>query len=257
MFINHREFEQVPDETIIWRYMPFDKFESLLLEKSLFFTKISYFHKIESDSFEGRYNQISIDNFYRSRLNPGETLESIKNDENSIIRKNADALFNRLNNKLHELTLVNCWQINEVESVSMWKLYSNYENGIAIQTTYGRLKDSFQFNEKNVYGGKISYVNKEKHITTYGNTMTPFMEKRLFFIDENELRLLIDISNESKNFDWTKERFDNGRLISCDLSTLIESVYISPKCKEGFKMKVQQLIKDLGGLNIEVKSSKI
>lgn len=39
MFINHREFEQVPDETIIWRYMPLNKFESLLLEKSLFLPK--------------------------------------------------------------------------------------------------------------------------------------------------------------------------------------------------------------------------
>lgn len=131
----------------------------------------------------------------------------------------------------------------------MWKLYSNYENGIAIQTTYGKLKESFHFNEKIIYGGKISYVDPEKHITTYGNTMTPFMEKRLFFIDEKELRLLTVIPNE--NLD------KNGRLISCDLGTLIESVYISPKCEVGFKMKVQQLIKDLGGLNIEVKNSKI
>lgn len=256
MFKIHREFTQVPDDTIIWRYMPFERFESLLLEKSLFFTKISDFHKIEGDLFEGRYNQNSRDKFITSRLISGETLESIKNDENSIIRKNEEAL-NRLNNKLHELTLVNCWHINEAESVSMWKLYSGYENGIAIQTTYGKLKESFRFNEKNIYGGKINYVDPEKHITSHGNTMIPFREKRLFFMDEKELRLLIDISNESKNFDWAKERFDNGRLISCDLVTLIESVYISPKCKEGFKMKVQQLIKDLGGINIEVKSSKI
>ena len=254
MFINHREFEQIPDDTIIWRYMTFDKFKSLLENKSLFFTKVSHFHN--DDPFEGRYNQLSRDYFINSRLLPGETLESIKNDKNNLILKNEEAL-NHLNSKLHEHIIVNCWQINELESVGMWKLYSNYESGIAIQTTYGKLKESFESNEKNIYGGKIGYIDHKKHIITHGNTFAPFMKKRLFFQDENELRLLIDISNESKTLNWSNEQFKNGRLIPCNINTLIESVFVSPKSTEGFRTQIQNTITESGILNIDVKKSEI
>ena len=55
-----------------------------------------------------------------------------------------------------KLTLINCWYQSEYESDAMWQLYSN--NGIAIQTTFGKLKNSFKNSNDNVLIGQVKYI---------------------------------------------------------------------------------------------------
>src|SRR5215208_6528995 len=38
---------------------------------------------------------------------------------------------------------VNCWHINDFESAAMWNVYSRIGDGIAVQSTYDRLRDGF------------------------------------------------------------------------------------------------------------------
>jgi hypothetical protein len=45
---------------------------------------------------------------------------------------------------LPEIILINGWHYNEYESAAMWDLYSQANAGIAIQSTYRKLRDSFQ-----------------------------------------------------------------------------------------------------------------
>src|SRR5258705_185923 len=35
------------------------------------------------------------------------------------------------------------WHMNEFESAAMWQLYANFDEGIAIRSTYKRLRDCF------------------------------------------------------------------------------------------------------------------
>ena len=41
--------------------------------------------------------------------------------------------------------LVNCWHMNNSESAAMWNSYSYRNSGIALQSTFQRLKDAVKF----------------------------------------------------------------------------------------------------------------
>ena len=55
---------------------------------------------------------------------------------------------------------INCWHKNEHESVAMWKLYSSWSEGVAIQTTVSKLK---RIDERADYViGRVRYLDYEK-----------------------------------------------------------------------------------------------
>ena len=142
MFKVKQQFEQVLDDTVIWRYMPLNRLESLLDTSSIFFAKVTTY---DDDPFEGNYNKISEDHHIKWQLTdlPGETIETIGEIEKEKVLNNLKTSL-YLAKKEREQVLVNCWHMNNYESVAMWKLYSNYENGITIRTTFGKLKESFK-----------------------------------------------------------------------------------------------------------------
>ncbi len=56
-----------------------------------------------------------------------------------------------------EIILINSWHYNEYESAAMWDLYSQANAGIAVQSTYRKLRDSFQNNtDDTIWIGKIN-----------------------------------------------------------------------------------------------------
>ncbi len=58
MFSYNTFFRQVPDDTVLWRYMPFDRFRSILNDNAIFFSKTTNY---DEDLFEGSYNKLSVD----------------------------------------------------------------------------------------------------------------------------------------------------------------------------------------------------
>ncbi|MCU4716445.1 hypothetical protein OCE25_29900 [Bacillus cereus] len=44
---------------------------------------------------------------------------------------------------------------NEGESAAMWDLYVKSGEGIAVQTTFGRIKQSLDCREEDIYIGKV------------------------------------------------------------------------------------------------------
>ena len=252
MFKAIQQFEQVSDDTILWRYMHLNRLESLLDTSSIFFAKVTTYY--DDDPFEGNYNKISEDNYKKWMLTdlPSETLETIGEIEKEKVLNHLETSL-YIAKKERERVLVNCWHINNYESVAMWKLYSNYENGITIRTTFGKLKESFKDYKPNIYGGKIRYIDIKKDRISFGNTFEPFAVKRISFFHENELRLLIRVED---NVNWSTEKFANGILVNCDLNLLIESICLSPKCSDDFKSRVQEMI-DEKGLEVKVNKSDL
>jgi hypothetical protein len=53
----------------------------------------------------------------------------------------------------------NCWHMNEVESVAMWALYSQGEDGVAIQSTIYRLKDCLAKEPRNIIIAEVDYTD--------------------------------------------------------------------------------------------------
>jgi hypothetical protein len=129
MYEEHPVFESPSDDsTIIWKYLKFPYFVSMLYTSSLFFAKPSSFE----DPLEGFYSNANV-----TEMN--EILE--KSDEDSIIAQNIRTLFMASKRKRDE-TVLNCWHMNRDESAAMWKLYSE-NTGISIQSSFGRLKGCF------------------------------------------------------------------------------------------------------------------
>jgi hypothetical protein len=151
---------------------------------------------------------------------------------------------------LRATTLVNTWHTNEVESAAMWHLYSNNNAGIAIQSTYERLSESFNNNKEDpVWISTVRYIYYNKDMFGLANTFEAFTCKRLSFQHENELRAftsllghrfmesLLDQSKKVTRLHWPKKQANmieklmaNMFLLKLDL--LIERIYLSPSSQD-------------------------
>lgn len=98
----------------LWRYTNLSKFTDLLEKKALYFARADRFE----DPFEGIF-----------------PTNGSKDPIHHMTKQ-----FYQLNRKW---VCINCWHLNEFESAAMWSLYTNKNQGIAIQTTYNRFKNCF------------------------------------------------------------------------------------------------------------------
>lgn len=149
--------------------------------------------------------------------------------------------------KLRKTVLVNSWHMNKYESAAMWDLYASRNAGIAIQSTYERLKKSLK-DTADVQIGVINYMDYVNDDMPPG-IYSKFFIKRNSFKHENELRAAIFLSYTDiyrpgkivKKKDYTtrsyifKKKKAQGRYIDVELDTLIEKIYISPLSQPWFK----------------------
>ena len=123
----HPDFKQPDDENAaIWRYLDFTKFVSLLDRRELFFSTVDGLSK--SDPFEG---SLPFPNVVSRSLIMRKVAEYPK-VEYSEVKEQATLTREGFGKRLRSCVGVNCWHINQYESVAMWKLYLKSDEGIAI-----------------------------------------------------------------------------------------------------------------------------
>jgi hypothetical protein len=181
---------------------------------SLYFTRSDKF----IDPYEGtipKINSEKISSYFTEFDNASEMQNELLN------------LFD-LNRKL---TLINCWYQSEYESDAMWQIHSS--NGIAIQTTFEKLKNSFNNSNDNVLIGQVKYIDYNKEGMFYLNALTPFLFKRISFEHEKEIRAVI--WNTQTNSEPVGEDdyididiIEHGKYSNIDIQTLVETIYVSP-----------------------------
>jgi hypothetical protein len=198
----------------IWRYMDFTKFVSILDKSALFFTRADKL----GDPFEG-----SIPKLF------GEPWPETDNDKKRI----PSQIFKDIREYrifLTKCTIINCWHINEYESAAMWKLYLKSNEGIAIQSSLGRLNSCFLDESFKVSIGKVEYVDYQWGWIPSSEDIDPFVYKRKCFEHERELRAIIQSFYHNKNgsINYKKSRFDDGAYIEVDLGILIENIFVAP-----------------------------
>jgi hypothetical protein len=128
--------------------MDFTKFVSLLDTSAVFFSRADHL----SDAWEGAHTTENL------RRRP--VIWGANNKDEAVVM---DSLL-QFHRSLRLHTFMSCWHLNDVESAAMWKLYVSHNEGIAIQTTFGRLVGSFQGDESDlfqVYVGKVEYLDYE------------------------------------------------------------------------------------------------
>lgn len=226
--------ESIPDDSKIWRYMDFTKFVSLLERKQLYFSLPVYF----DDPFE-------CSNTARSRLINEIRLGFFLQEDKEELREIEEKVFN----SIRENIAINCWHINSVESAAMWKLYLKSSEGIAIQSTFGRLKDGLAPSVAKVSIGKVQYIDYQEDTIPNGNLFYRALSKRKSFEHENELRALFMPSSLG-------EPFDKGVYIDIDINTLIETIYIEPTAPHWITELVQSVLSRYQ-LDVDVRSSSL
>ena len=211
--------EEPNENTKIWRYMDFTKFISLLDTSNLFFTRADLFE----DTFEGSLPKKNVE-LLSHYTNHGERSKTNKHWPRCIA--------------------VSCWHENEHESAAMWKLYLKSREGVAIQSTYAKLKQSVIDQKDIVRIGKVQYIDYETEMIKEEGLTKPFFYKRKSFSHENEIRAIIlepPVTAPSDIFDRGTIR--DGLQIKVDLSSLVQKVYLAPNAPPWFRDLVCSLIK--------------
>lgn len=234
--------------------MSFTQYVSMLHKNALFFSRADKLN----DSFEG-----SITNFdFFRRTVKLETLGINATDDMEIFNKN-----------YVRNAILSCWHMNETESFAMWKVYLPQNEGLAIKSTYKRLRDSFPLydgvpkerdktgrsNERAIYIGTISYLDYHNGTMPQGNILWPFVHKRKYFEYENELRAFsFEFPIDNGTLIPTKTWFpDGGDYVPCCLKTLVDTVVVSPYTENWFLSLVIDVTNKYGcPFNIESSAMK-
>jgi hypothetical protein len=214
----HESFPQPLDGSIkVWRYLNLPRLVSLLVAHKLILTRVD----LLNDQFEG---SVTRGVYEAWKVNPHNA-----------------AMFARMRPELKQHVYVSCWHANNSESESMWRLYCGDQEGIALQTTYERLDGSIS---PHAFLGEVTYVDysADNRMSNDGNTLTPFMHKRLAFQHEREIRVALwapaySISLGAKE---PSEFLPSGTdypvfMIDWDIIAAIDHVYVSPYAPEWFR----------------------
>ena len=212
MYKEHPAFSPPHDDVVLWRYMNFIKFTSLLVRSELFFARADKL----GDSFEGTIPKMN--RLQRSIWYPEASSESLQGRAN----------FER---DLPRFTLINCWHESTEESTAMWGLYTNEIDGIAIKTDFASLKESLTC-EQDIYVGSVSYIDYEVDTIFDQNAYVPYLHKRSNFAHEKEVRAIVPIIpvNDGR-LDTSQDICDVGIHYKVDLSRLIKEIIVAPKAE--------------------------
>jgi hypothetical protein len=244
-----RHYKVPEPAAVLWRYMDFTKYASLLSTKSLYFPSAACF----DDVFEGakglaerkhKWDSHYLD-FFRRAIRSAPRPEGAEITEEAI-ETNAQKLLHDIEmggNRDRDRTFISCWHESRYESEAMWKLYStSMSHAVAIQTTVADAYAALGKNPK-ISIGRVEYVDFE---TYFADINGAFWKKRKAFEHEREVRLLLS----------DRRQLAPGLALPCDIPTLVQSVVVSPKAPDWFLPLVEDLTAKFG-FQLPVKKSRL
>lgn len=213
-------------DTIVWKYLDLSKFLDLLLSQKLFMSRSDKFE----DQYEGTFSEPTFEEIKKLAVNNPEFLNYYKTHREKVA--------------------ISSWHINEYESFAMWQIFTQNSEGLAIQSTIGRLQKALE-PEKNLkqYIGQVNYIDYKKEYIPFDDLFFPFLFKRKSFQYEREVRIISDTSD-------TKININDGIKINVDISQLIDKIYIHPKSENWYKNLVIELVSKLG-FDIKIEKSDL
>ncbi len=241
MYKEHPEFHKPEGKkTKVWRYMDFTKFVSMLDENKLFFSRADKL----GDPFEGSY---PVENIRQRERMQEKLLKTLPHAFKSIYERKPEGLIS-FHRNLPRFIFINSWHENSQESAAMWSLYLKSNDGIAVQSTFGRLKECFESETPVVYIGEVEYRDYIKEMIPSNNFFSPFLHKRKSFEHEKELRMLVmayDMTKEGLP-NLSKPPYSDGVGVKVNLEKLIGNIYVSPTSPKWFLNLVKSVTKKYG-----------
>ena len=170
-----------PPEAIVWRYLDFPKFISMLELKQMPLARSDTF----DDPYEGHWSKPTIAKLYAHSLSD----QASSSTAGMILRQP---------NTERVKHFISCWHVNEHESAAMWKLYVGSGSGIAIKSTYGALTDEISKSNISACIVKVEYLDYLRQETPSDTSYDPYYHKRISFKHEEELRVIAWASHSKK-----------------------------------------------------------
>ena len=203
-------------DTIIWKYMDLSKFLDILISGKMFMSRSDKFE----DQYEGTFSEPTFEEIKKISENNPKFLDYYKSHRENVV--------------------ISSWHTNEYESFAMWQIFTKNNEGLAIQSTIGRLKEALSL-ERNFeqYIGEVNYIDYKKELIPFDDVFFPFLFKRKSFQYENEIRVISDVTGQNLTV-------NDGLKISVDINTLIEKIYIHPKSENWYKKLVIEVVSKLG-----------
>jgi hypothetical protein len=228
----HGALEFPPDDAVLWRFMDFPKFVSLLDSRQLFFAHLSQME----DKYEGEMTKPFAE-FQRDLLR-----REYPDDPEKQKRQ-----FDDLNYAQRDSTCVSCWYMDPEESAGMWKAYVRSPEGVAVRTTFADMRRAF-WTHNYVVAGVVKYIDFTKDDATQTNSFQLVCRKRKQFAYEKEMRLIWWTDSEMKPGQYeVLPKFEGaGRPIDVDLEALVQQIYISPSSPPWFVDLVRSVIRQYG-----------
>ena len=224
------------EDKIIWRYMDFQKFEYLIQNSSLYFSRTDKFGEYEEGVLT-KFDKTFIKNLLKS--------EDSKNWR--VNYQNHLQFYESFRSK----TYISCWTDSQTENIHLWKNFSDLYEGVAIKTTVGKLKSELDKStpEDNCFLSKIKYIDPISDTITYFNTITIFSTKILEYKNENEIRAIIQ---RHKSTDEKPPHID----VKINPFNLIDKVVVSPLADNNFINKMENFLSQTS-IDLSVEKSAI
>ena len=227
MYLNNPNIKLPEDpDTVVWKYLDLSKFLDLLLSKKLFMSRSDKFE----DQYEGTFSEPTYEEIKKLAVDNPDFLNYYKTHREKVA--------------------VSSWHINEYESFAMWQIFTQNSEGLAIQSTIGRLqkavKPEINFDQ---HIGEVNYIDYKKEYIPFDDLFFPFLFKRKSFQYEREVRIITDTSKSNL-------KLNEGLKINVDINQLIEKIYIHPKSENWYKKLVIELVERLD-FDFEIEKSDL
>ena len=221
--------EPLPSEEVLWRYMDFTKFVSLLEKSALFFARADKL----GDPFEG--------------VIPKNNMADLEDEEKSM--------YEAVSVELRRFMFISCWHESAHESDAMWKIYSSANSGVAIKTTGAAFVESFDveqmrpervndtdYDAEQIHLGKVNYIDytSGKISSPKDDWLSLYFHKRKSFEHEREVRAIIQyVPDEAKPENLP-------RLLTHERPPTWPDRYSSPgvNCKVDLNVLIQEIVVD-------------
>jgi len=243
------QFGSVDADTVIWRYLPFDKFKSLVGLSALWFSKLQTF----MDTEEGITPVVARRELKRQH----QEMETWFPDEE---RKRQVRGFVETNEQDgRELIVANCWFIANHESQNMWDEFGRDNEGVVVKSTVGGLVRSLMMHDKQWWVGSVKYIDPSTHagMNAYEASQAHLRAflKNAKYAHENEFRVAArnfvmqgrlnpdgspPSARQLAGYCYSPNR--KGIFVTVNLSVLVTEVRTSPKASDLHRKQVELLL---------------
>ena len=145
MYEEHPSFDPPADDAVLWRYLDFTKFVSLLDKRALFLARADKL----MDPFEGSFPKGDVTRHIESFQ---ETIKLLQENLPYSLEEFGHPLLDFVRES-RKFTLISCWHESSHEYAAMWRLYTGEQDGIAIKTDFQSLAKGFTC-ENDIFVGR-------------------------------------------------------------------------------------------------------